>query len=55
MKPEKLEQVQSLKSECNRAKSELMRISSALENVSRKHALQLDRIIARLEKWQNSR
>lgn len=55
MKTEQIEQAQDLKSMCNRAKSELMRISSAMERVSPKHAAQLDKIVARLEKWQNSR
>jgi len=47
------EKVRQIKHECNHPKSELMKLSNELEETSPRQARQLNKIIARLEVWQN--
>ena len=49
----KKEKIQHIKQECNHPKSELIRLLSKLEEVSPAQAAKLDKIIGRLEAWQN--
>jgi hypothetical protein len=53
MSAEKIEKIQHIKQECNRPKSELIRLLSKLEEVSPAQAEKLSKIIGRLEVWQN--
>jgi hypothetical protein len=50
----KKDELERLKLECNRSKSELIKICDKMAVISFSEAGKLDRIIAKIESWQNS-
>lgn len=51
----KKETIAYIKHECNSPKSQLIRLASDLEKVSPAQSEKLNKIIGRLEAWQNAR
>ncbi len=52
-KSDKAQQVEGIKHAANSAKRSLMDLHTLIEPLSAREALALDRIIAKLEAWQN--
>ncbi len=50
----KKELIKQIKHDVNNPKSELIRLQSRLEEISKSQAEKLGKIIGRLENWQNS-
>lgn len=52
-KAAKLIEIHGIQVEANSAKSQLIKLRSLMDNVSKRHAMALSKIIWKLEAWQN--